>query len=162
MMHEFQSRQIRTFLRFLKNAVTRIDQKIVHCDCNPEDPGTLVPELSRIFGATRFLIDFSPIGRTRDDYPLSIFTLQNAFFASTNIGPDSVLYLLIYAIWEESLLRQELLMSTRLFMLQVILYFMSKMHFAVHQLKEQRTLRVTEKKTTHSSHVTVATLSKLK
>jgi hypothetical protein len=39
---------------------------------------------------------------------------------------------------------------------------MYEMHFAIHQLKEQRTLRVTEKKTAHSSHVTVATLSKLK
>jgi hypothetical protein len=72
------------------------------------------------------------------------------------------LYLLIYAIWEKSLLRQELLMSMRLFMLQVVFYFMYEMHFAIHQLKEQRTLRATEKKTAHSSRVTVATLSKLK
>jgi hypothetical protein len=47
-------------------------------------------------------------------------------------------------------------------MLQVVFYFMYEMHFAIHQLKEQRTLRVTEKKTTRSSRVTVATLSKLK
>jgi hypothetical protein len=36
------------------------------------------------------------------------------------------------------------------------------MHFSIHQLKEQRTLHVTEKKTAYSSHVTVATFSKLK
>jgi hypothetical protein len=161
-MQEFQSRQIGDFLHFLKNARTRIDQKIVHCDCNPEGPGTSVMELSGIFAATRFLTDFRLIGRMRENYPLPLFVLQSAFFANTNNGPDSFLYLLIYAIWEESLLRQELSMSMRLFMLQVVSYFMSEMHFAIHQLKEQRTLRVTEKKTAHSSHVTVATFSKLK
>jgi hypothetical protein len=98
----------------------------------------------------------------RDNYPLSLFTLQNAFFANTNSWPGSFLYLLIYAIWEESLLHQELSMSMRLFLLQVVFYFMYEMHFAIHQLKEQRTLRVTEKKTAHSSHATAATLSKLK
>jgi hypothetical protein len=36
------------------------------------------------------------------------------------------------------------------------------MDSAIHQLKEQRTLRVTEKKIAHSSHVTMATLSKFK
>jgi hypothetical protein len=72
------------------------------------------------------------------------------------------LYLLIYAIWEESLLRQEASMSMRLFMLRVVFYFMHEMHFAIHQLRGQRTLRVAEKKTAHSSYVTVATLSKLK
>jgi hypothetical protein len=97
-MEEFQSRQIGDFLHFMKNARTKIYQKIVHCDCNPEDPRTSVTELSRIFGATRFLTDFNPIGRMRDNYPLSLFKLQNAFFASTNSGPESSLYLLIYAI----------------------------------------------------------------
>jgi hypothetical protein len=128
-IEEFQSRKIGNFLHFLKNARTRIDQKIVHCNCNPEGPGTSVTQLPRIFGATRFLTDSSPIGRMRDNYPLSLFTLQNAFFASTNSGPDSFLYLLIYAIWEESLLRQELSMSMRLFMLQVVFYSMYEMHF---------------------------------
>jgi hypothetical protein len=88
--------------------------------------------------------------------------LQKAFFAFINSGPGSFLYLLIYAVWEELLLRQELSMSMRLFMLQVVFYFMYEMHFAIHQMKEQRTLRVTEKKSAHSSHVIVATLSKLK
>jgi hypothetical protein len=98
----------------------------------------------------------------RDSYPLSLFTLQNALFANTDSGPDSFLYLLIYAIWEESLLNQELSMLMRSFMLQVVFYFMYEMHFTIQQLKEQRTLRVTEKKTALSSDVTFATLSKLK
>jgi hypothetical protein len=130
---------------------------MVHCDCNPQGLGTSVTELSRIFGATRFSTDFSPIGRMRDSYPLSLFTLQNALFASTDIGPDSFLYLLIYAIWEELLLNQELSMSMRSFMLQVVFYFMYEMHFIIQQLKEQRTLRVTERKLhfppmSHSQH----------
>jgi hypothetical protein len=61
-MQEFQSWQIGDVFHFLKNTRTRIDQKIIHCDCNPDGPGTSVTELSRIFGATRFLTDFSPIG----------------------------------------------------------------------------------------------------
>jgi hypothetical protein len=91
-----------------------------------------------------------------------LFTLQKALFASTDSGPDSFLYLWIYVIWEESLLNQESSMSMRLFMLQVVFYFMYEMHFTIQQLKEQRTLRVTEKKTALSSDVTFATLSKLK
>jgi hypothetical protein len=139
-----------------------VDQKIVHCDCNPQGPGTSVTELSRSFSATRFLTDFNPIGRMQDSYPLSLFTLQNVLFASTNSRPDSFLYLLIYAIWEKSPLNQELSMSMRSFMLQVIFYFMYEMHFTIQQLKEQRTLCVTEKKTALSSDVTFAALSKLK
>jgi hypothetical protein len=159
---ECPSRQIGDFLRFLKNSRRRIDQKIVHCDCNPQGPGTSVTELSRIFGAMRFLTDFSPIGQVRDSYPLSLFTLQNPLFASTDSEPDLFLYLLIHAIWEKSLLNQELSMSMRLFMLQMVSYFMYEIHFTIQQLKEQRTLRVTEKKTALSSDVTFATLSKLR
>jgi hypothetical protein len=47
-------------------------------------------------------------------------------------------------------------------MLQVVLYFMYEIHFAIQQLKEQRTLRVTETKTALSSDITFATLSKPK
>jgi hypothetical protein len=68
-MQEFPSRKIGDFLHFLKNAWTRVDQKIVHCDCSPQGPGTSVTELSRIFGATRFVTDSSPNGRMRDSYP---------------------------------------------------------------------------------------------
>jgi hypothetical protein len=46
-------------------------------------------------------------------------------------------------------------------MLRVVFYFMYEMHFTIQQLKEQRTLRVKEKKTALSSDVTFATLSKL-
>jgi hypothetical protein len=98
----------------------------------------------------------------RDSYPLSLFTLQNALFASTDSGPDSFLDFLISAIWEESLLNQESSMSMRSFMLQVVFYLMYEMHFTIQQLKEQRTLLVTEKKTALSSDVTFAALSKLK
>jgi hypothetical protein len=98
----------------------------------------------------------------RDSYPLSFFALQYALFASTHSGPNSFPYLLIYAIWEESLLNQELSMSMRSFMLQVVFYFLYEMDFTIQQLKEHRTLRVTEKKTAFSSDVTFATLLKLK
>jgi hypothetical protein len=45
-----------------------------------------VTELSRIFGATRFLTDFSLIGRIRDSYLLSLFTLQNTLLRALTVG----------------------------------------------------------------------------
>jgi hypothetical protein len=160
--HQLRARQIGDFLHFLKNARTRIDQKTVHCICSPLRSGVCLAELSRIFGPVRFLTDFSPLGRMRDSYPLSLFTIQNALFAATCNGPDAFIYLLVYALWQESLLNKELSTSMRLFMLKVVFYFMYEIHSAIQALKARGVLRVTEKKTTLSCEVTFAALPRLK
>jgi hypothetical protein len=160
--HQLPTRQIGDFLHFLKNARTRIDQRTIHCICSPLGSGVCLAELCRIFGPARFLTDWSPLGRMRDSYPMSLFTIQNALFAGTCAGPDAFIYLLVYALWQESLLNKEIATSMRLFMLKVVFYFMYEMHSAIQHLRERRALRVTEKKTNLSSDVTFATVPRLK
>jgi hypothetical protein len=136
-MQEFRSRQIGGFLHFFKNAGARIYERTIHSVCSPLDRRISVAELSRIFWATKFLGDFSPIGRMRDIYPRSLFTIQNPLFVSTRNEPDAFQYLLTYANWEESLVNQALSKSMRLFMLQVVFHFMYELCYAIEKLKLQ-------------------------
>jgi hypothetical protein len=78
--------------------------------------------------AEKALTDFSSIGKMRDEYPLTIFTLSNAMFVGQSEGADSFLYLLIYGLWTDALVNPRLSIALRIFFLQVALIMLSEIY----------------------------------
>lgn len=91
-------------LHIFKNGRSKIiNNKVI---INPEIPGNYIDniKLNDILDLGPSLLDKTSIGKLRDIYPISIFTVNNSIQALLSDNSDSFFYLFLYSLWNESLL----------------------------------------------------------
>jgi hypothetical protein len=150
--------QIGDYLHFVKNARTRMEDEEFPIYMHPsKKDGVTAQVLARKLSAEKALTDFSSIGKMRDEYPLTIFTLSNAMFVGQTLGVNSFLYLLIYGLWTDALVNPHLSVAVRTFFLETVLVLMCEIYRTMDEF-----IGMSEKKVKGSTGLFFASRGKLR
>lgn len=146
-------------LHILKNARSRI----INCKAliNPEIPGNYISaeSLNEILDLGPVLLDRSSIGKLRDIYPVTLFTINNSMKVLFNDQIDCFFYLFVYSLWNEALLNPHFAPITRfnLYSLCLELFICIYRSYKDIQLPDN----VAFKKSQNKDFVTMITIEKL-
>ena len=108
-------------LHIFKNGRSRIlNNKVI---INPEIESQYInsEDINNILNLGPALLDKSSVGKLRDIYPISIFTINNALTLLLNGKIDSFFYVFVYSLWNEALLNRNLSCETRHFLFELLI-----------------------------------------
>jgi hypothetical protein len=145
-----------------KNARKRLFKRNIHYNGQSSGSGTNITALTWVLGPSKYISDFSSIGRTRDIYPLALFTIENALPVIQNGNIESFIYLVIYSLCQGAIVNKFLSGAMREFLLEVIFYLIWENYCLITALRQNGTLAVGEKSTASTYDVTLAALGKIR
>ena len=116
-------------------------------------------KLSSILGLGLVLTDKSHLSKMRDEFAVGLFNFKNALILLKSYTKESFFFIFVTALWVESILNDNLLPSSRIYLINILL----KIYECLYENLKYKKLpdQVSFKKSIHNEFVTICTIEKI-